>query len=104
MKFVVSSLARDYIRSEAAYLKKRSPQAAAHFRDDLTKLRQNLLHFPRLGHENEELPIPGVRRVVMGDYLVDYEIRDDAIVILKVRHGQQKPPAVDLEDDFDYEE
>lgn len=104
MKFVVSPLARDYIRSEATYLRKRSPQAATHFRDDLARLRQNLLQFPRIGHETEELPLPGVRRVVMGTYLVDYEIRPDKIIVLKVRHGQQKPPSIYIEDDFDYEE
>lgn len=104
MKLVVSPLAREYIKSEAAYLRKRSPQAAFHFRNDLDKLRKNLLQFPNLGHGTEEIPIAGIRRFVMGVYLVDYEIFGDRIVILKVRHGQQNPPAIAISDNFDYEE
>ncbi|MBD8685572.1 MULTISPECIES: type II toxin-antitoxin system RelE/ParE family toxin [unclassified Rhizobium] len=104
MKLVVSPLARDYIKSEAAYLRKRSPQAALHFRDDLARLRNNLLQYPHIGHEAEDLPIAGIRRFVMGVYLVDYEVRRNEIVILTVRHGQQKPPSLTIDDDFDYEE
>lgn len=103
MKLVVSPQARDYIKSEAAYLKKRSPQAALNFRDDLGRLRKNLLQFPHLGHETSEIPIAGIRRFVMGAYLVDYEISRDDIVILKIRHGHQSPPSIVVEDDFDYE-
>ena len=104
MRLVVSPLARDYIKSEAAYLRKRSPQAASHFRDDLGRLRKNLAQFPSIGHETEEMPIPGIRRFVMGAYLLDYEIRKDEIVILIIRHGQQRPPSIALDEDFDYEE
>ncbi|MCI9866108.1 hypothetical protein RHIZ_09155 [Rhizobium skierniewicense] len=46
----------------------------------------------------------GIRRFVMGVYLVDYEVRRHEIVILTVRHGQQKPPSLTIDDDFDYEE
>nr|WP_178111531.1 type II toxin-antitoxin system RelE/ParE family toxin [Rhizobium skierniewicense] len=100
---VVSPIARDYIKSEATYLRKRSPQAALHFRDDLARLRNNLLQFHHIGHEAEDLPLPGIRRFVMGVYLVDYEVRHHEIVILTVRHGQQKPPSLTIEDDFDYD-
>lgn len=104
MKLVVSPLARDYIKSEASYLRKRSPQAVLHFRDDLRRLQKNLLQFPHIGHEAEDLPLPGIRRFVMGVYLVDYEVRRDEVVILTIRHGQQKPPSITIDDDFDYEE
>lgn len=49
------------------------------------------------------MPVPGVLRFVMGAYLVDYEIRPGVIVILAIRHGQQRPPGTPLEDDFDFE-
>ncbi|WP_280956388.1 hypothetical protein [Ciceribacter lividus] len=39
----------------------------------------------------------------MGAYLVDYEIRPGVIVILGIRHGQQRPPGMPLDDDFDFE-
>ncbi|NTJ41694.1 type II toxin-antitoxin system RelE/ParE family toxin [Agrobacterium larrymoorei] len=103
MRVVVSPQARDYIKSEASYLRKRSPQAAVHFRDDLRRLQRNLQQFAHMGHETEEMPIPGIRRFVMGPYLVDYEIHSDFIAILTIRHGQQRPPSIPLDDDFDYE-
>nr|WP_279290473.1 type II toxin-antitoxin system RelE/ParE family toxin [Rhizobium skierniewicense] len=58
----------------------------------------------QIGNEAEDLPLAGIRRFVMGVYLVDYEVRRHEIVILTVRHGQQKPPSLTIDDDFDYEE
>ncbi len=49
------------------------------------------------------MPVPGVLRFVMGAYLVDYEIRSSVVVILAIRHGQQRPPGTPLEEDFDFE-
>lgn len=43
----LSAGARAYIKSEAQYLKDRSPTAALRFIDDLNRLRINLLHSPR---------------------------------------------------------
>lgn len=57
-----------------------------------------------MGHFTEELPIPGIRRFVMGAYLIDYEIRTDAILIFAIRHGRERPPTIPLDDDFDFEQ
>jgi plasmid stabilization system protein ParE len=103
LKVTVSPDARSYIRSEAAYLKSRSTRAALQFADDLKRLRQSLTQFPHIGHETEELPVPNVLRFVMGMYLVDYEIGDNGIEIFAIRHGRERPPGVDIEDDFDFE-
>lgn len=56
-----------------------------------------------MGHASEDLPVPGVLRFVMGAYLVDYEMRDELIVILAIRHGRQRPPGTPIDDDFDFE-
>lgn len=40
----------------------------------------------------------------MGPYLVDYEILGDEISIFAIRHGRERPPRVEMEDDFDLEE
>lgn len=103
MKVTVSPDARSYIRSEAAYLKSRSSRAAQQFADDLKRLRQSLTQFPRIGHETEELPVPNVLRFTMGAYLVDYEIGQNGIEIFAIRHGRERPPGVEIEDDFDFE-
>jgi plasmid stabilization system protein ParE len=95
--------ARFYVKSEASYLKERSPLAAQRFSDSLKQLKRNLSQFPKLGQVSDELPIPGVFRFVMGDYLIDYQLKGDLIDVLAVRHGHQRPPNLSLEDDFDFE-
>lgn len=40
----------------------------------------------------------------MGPYLVDYKILGDEISIFAIRHGRERPPRVEMEDDFDLEE
>lgn len=47
---------------------------------------------------------PGGLCFVMGAYLVDYEMRDELIVILAIRHGRQRPPGPPIDDGFDFEE
>lgn len=99
----LSADARAYIRSEAQYLKDRSPAAALRFLDDLNRLKTNLLLFPQMGFRSDELPISGVLRFTMGDYLVDYEVAGDLIEIRAIRHGHQRPPGLGIDDDFDFE-
>ncbi len=104
MKVIVSPAARDYIKSEIAYLKLRSPRAALQLSEDLKRLKRDLAQFSQMGHFTEELPIPGIRRFVMGAYLIDYEIHADTILIFAIRHGRERPPAIALDDDFDFEQ
>ncbi|WP_254007845.1 type II toxin-antitoxin system RelE/ParE family toxin [Ciceribacter sp. RN22] len=103
MKVLLAPEARNYVSSEARYLKARSPQAARRFADSLKQLKEHLSQFPHLGKVSDETPVPGVLRFVMGAYLVDYEIRPGVIVILGIRHGQQRPPGMPLDEDFDFE-
>jgi plasmid stabilization system protein ParE len=103
LKVVFSPDAREYVRSEAAYLRTRSTRAAQQFSESLKRLRQDLGRFPEMGHATEEIPVPEVRRFVLGAYLVDYEVRAKSVVVLAVRHGRERPPSVELEADFDYE-
>jgi len=100
---LIAPYARFFLASEAKYLKARSPQAAGAFLDNLKRLKHHLSQFPRMGHASEDLPVPGVLRFVMGAYLVDYEMRDELIVILAIRHGRQRPPGTPIDDDFDFE-
>ncbi len=71
--------------------------------DNLKRLKRNLVQFPLMGHASDELPVQGVFRFVMGDYLVDYQVGPSSIEILAIRHGRQRPPGMPLEDDFDFE-
>jgi len=104
VKVTVSPDAREYITTEGRYLKAQHPGAARQFLDDVKRLRQALSRFPEMGRQTDEMPIPGILRFVMGSYLVDYEVGEDEVVILKMRHGRQRPPGIEIEGDFDYED
>jgi len=104
MKVKVSAQARAYLRTEAAYLKRHSNQAALNFRNRIAEARQHLATFPELGRDIERLPVEGARRLVMGNYVLDYDIAGDEITILSIRHGQQIEMDPDLDADFDFED
>lgn len=99
MKVRLSSAARDYLRAEAAYLRRHDPGAAERFLQRLEQARQTIGEFGGIG---AGLPVRGLRRLVVGPYLLDYEVRSDAVLIVAIRHGRQAPPIPD-DDDDDYE-
>jgi plasmid stabilization system protein ParE len=104
LKRVAFSLdARAYINAEVSYLKLRSPAAAARFRASLNDLKRNLSDFPGLGHPNAETVAGGIFRFVMGEYLVDYEVIDEVVIVITIRHGRQRPPEQPFDTDDDYE-
>lgn len=104
MKVVLSPGARDYVKSEADYLRARNPQAARDFVENLKRLKEHLSTFPNIGRVSEELPMRSVFRFVQGPYLIDYEVRPAVVVILAIRHGHQRPPTLPLDDDLDLED
>jgi plasmid stabilization system protein ParE len=101
-KVVLAGQARAFVLAEAAYLKARNPQAAERFVERLREARVNLARFEAIGVERDAPPVPGTRRLVVGDYLLDYLITQ-RIEIVAIRHGRQADPDVPVEDDFDYE-
>lgn len=103
MKVTLSPAATAYVRQEAAYLKDRQPLAARAFLDDLKRLRAGLERFPALGHLSPDLPYPGIHRLVMGAYLIDYRQRPTEILILSIRHGRERPPGLPVEDEFEHD-
>jgi plasmid stabilization system protein ParE len=103
MKVRMSDDARSYLRNEAKYLRKHSPAAAKALTDAMRKARENLTTFGELGFAKEGLPIPGMRRLIVENYLLDYEIVADVILVVTIRHGRQMPPEMPPDDDFDFE-
>jgi hypothetical protein len=55
-----------------------------------------------IGFERDAPPVPGVRRLLVGDYLMDY-FPGDIIEIVAIRHGRQAEPDSLRDEDFDYE-
>jgi plasmid stabilization system protein ParE len=103
VKVLFSPRARDYVRQEATYLTDRNRAAAERFRHDINQFVKALSQFPAMGPEAADLPFPGARRFVVGDYLIHYEIGEAAIVMLTIRHGRERPPEMPLDDDADFE-
>jgi plasmid stabilization system protein ParE len=101
MKVRLSGAARAYILREAKYLTDRSPAAGNAFVKAMQSVRERLGNFPEIGFPH--LPVKGSRRLVVGDYVIDYDIGRDAIDITAIRHGRQSDQSPPLDDDFDYE-
>ncbi|GGF85520.1 hypothetical protein GCM10007301_51760 [Azorhizobium oxalatiphilum] len=100
MKVRLSPRARAYLLEEAAYLRRHSRAAAEAFLGRMRSAQQLLATYPASG---EALPMAGVRRLVSGDYVLDYQVRDEALDVLSVRHGRQQPAGLPIAPDFDYE-
>jgi plasmid stabilization system protein ParE len=101
-RVVLSASARSFLLAEATYLLARNPVAAERFVARLREARTNLARFEALGFERDAPPVPGIRRLVVGDYLLDYGI-SDVIEVVAIRHGRQSDPDLPIDDDFDFE-
>lgn len=108
MKVRLSFAARAYLQNETAYMRKQSPSGAKSFAKRMKTARENIGFFNGLGAESRDLPIPvrNMRRLIVGDYFMDYEIGEDVITILAVRNQLQMPMTVkpDENAEFEYEE
>jgi plasmid stabilization system protein ParE len=102
-KVRLSGNARAFLQREANYLRERSPAAAEAFLAKLREVRRNLARFPQIGRRKEALPITGVMRLVVGDYILDYDLVADGVAITSIRHARQMDPDVEYDADFDFE-
>jgi plasmid stabilization system protein ParE len=82
----LSPRARAEIIQIATYLSEHSLPAAERFLRDIEKLQDRLGQFPQSGTLGL---IPGVRRIVVGDYLVSYRLRENTVQIFAIRHGRR---------------
>lgn len=103
MRVRLSALARAYVKQEATYLRKHNRGAAENFLDRIKTARKDLSRFAEAGFEGEELPIPGMRRLLRGGYRVDYLNVGDEIFVAAISSSVNTPLAVPSDDDFDYE-
>lgn len=103
MRVRLSAEAREFLRSEVQYLRERSPAAARRLLDKIAEARKNLGDYPSMGPIAEDELIPGVRRLVVGDYVLSYSAAHDLIEIYAIRHGRMQEPGADVYEDFDYE-
>ena len=102
LKVVVSDRVRKYLAAETNYLRKHSSTAHRHLVQRMREAARLLSEYPLAGTD-KVVPVPGLRRLVVDDYVLDYEVADDEVHILSMRHGRQHDPLQDPDDDFDYE-
>jgi plasmid stabilization system protein ParE len=101
-RVILSQDVRAFVLRETNYLRQHSPAAAIRFAARLREARQLLSNFDHAGFVRDAPPVPGLRRLVVGDYLIDY-FPGKTVLIVAMRHGRQQEPGLDVEDDLDYE-
>ena len=87
LKWTVSA-ERDLVRLHA-FLAPVNPTVAAKVVKQLVAGAQQLLAYPQLGVPLDEFAPRDVRRVIVGDYEVRYEVVDNMIYILRLWHARE---------------
>jgi plasmid stabilization system protein ParE len=103
-KVRLSGPVREYLIREAHYLRQRSQPAAEAFLARMRETRRNLARFTQMGFEKEGLPIAGSRSLVVGDYVVDYDLYGEDVYITAIRPGRKPEITVEVTENVDYEE
>ena len=89
MKVRWNSSALRGLAETLAYLGEHSPHAAAAFAARVEAAAKLISDFPLIGGETS---LRNVRRVVVGRYILVYEIRANEAIISYIRHGARKRP------------
>ena len=94
--------ARSFLLSEASYMRSHSQLAGDRFLGRIREARRALGRFDELGFPNDALPVPGLRRLIIGDYVLDY-VPGDPVMIVAMRHGRQSENAIIADEIEDFE-
>ncbi|WP_176599292.1 MULTISPECIES: type II toxin-antitoxin system RelE/ParE family toxin [Sphingobium] len=71
------------------HLKPVAPEAAARVIQQLVRAPSRLLDFPRLGERLDAYEPREIRRLIVGNYEMRYEIAADTILILRLWHCRE---------------
>jgi plasmid stabilization system protein ParE len=71
------------------FLADKSPRAADRIAEMLARGPDRLLDFPRMGVRLEQFQDGEVRRIILGDYEMRYEIDAETILILQIWHCRE---------------
>jgi toxin ParE1/3/4 len=86
MKLRISEPAREDLLEIWQHVASNNPEAAERLMRSLKETFEKLLGFPSLGGERPELAI-GIRSFPVGKYVVLYSSVEEALEIMRVRHG-----------------
>lgn len=84
-----TSAERDLVRLHA-FLAPVNQRAAAQVAQQLVMGAEQLLTYPQLGLQLEEFMPRDVRRIIIGDYELRYELTETTIYILRLWHGREE--------------
>jgi len=83
-----ASANRDLVRLHA-FLNPLNPRAAARIVQQLVDAAEQLLTYPQLGERLAAFAPRNVRRLIVGDYELRYELEDTTITVLRIWHGRE---------------
>lgn len=89
MKIRWTGKAADDLTRLYEFLRPVSPDAAARIVRQLAHAPDRLSEFPRLGEKLDAYEPREVRRIVVGDYELRYEIADGTVFILRLWHCRE---------------
>jgi plasmid stabilization system protein ParE len=74
------------------FLEPVAPEAAARVIQQLVRAPNRLLDYPRIGEKLEAYAPREVRRIIVGNYEIRYEIAANTIFILRLWHSREERP------------
>jgi len=83
-----TSAERDLVRLHT-FLATINSRAAAQVVRQLIAGAEQLIQYPQLGIKLEEFLPRDVRRMIIGDYELRYELTDETIYVLRLWHGRE---------------
>ena len=83
-----TSANRDLVRLHA-FLNPLNPRAATQIVQQLVAAAEHLITYPQLGERLTEFAPRDVRRLIVGDYELRYELTDTTIAVLRLWHGRE---------------
>lgn len=91
LRVVKTRQARRDMASALAFLETHSPRAGQRLEAEIEAAIQRIAQFPESGRSRAEFR-PGLRSVVVGDYLLFYRLLDQDVQVLRFLHGARDLP------------
>ncbi|MER9106056.1 type II toxin-antitoxin system RelE/ParE family toxin [Mesorhizobium sp. M7A.F.Ca.US.010.02.1.1] len=95
LPIVRNARAEDDLIAIWLHVARESEAAADRLLDRIEARWRQLATYPFLGAPRDDIA-PGIRHLVVGDYLTLYRVDDDAIEIIRVLHGKRNIEADDV--------
>ncbi|TRW17591.1 type II toxin-antitoxin system RelE/ParE family toxin [Glacieibacterium frigidum] len=92
MKLIWTPEALEDVERLVDFLLPVAPAAAARVRERLTTAPQRLIDFPRIAAPLRKFAPAEIRRLIVGDYEVRYQLVEDVIRVLSVYHTREDRP------------